>query len=74
MLATENDKDAIARHKWVQHHRGSRLTADQLTSLAAPAASSGSLNTTGCPPRSNLMFLRDAGVGDEANGYSFGSR
>lgn len=44
------------------------------TSLIATVASSGSLNTTVFPPSSNLMFLNDVGVGEEARGYSLGSR
>jgi hypothetical protein len=44
------------------------------TSLIATVASSGSLNTTVFPPSSNLMFLKDVGVGEEASGYSLGSR
>lgn len=36
--------------------------------------SSGSLKTTDFPPRSNLRFFNDAGVGADARGYNFGSR
>lgn len=44
------------------------------TSSRVPRVSSGSLNITDLPAISNLMFLRDDGVGVEANGYSLGSR
>lgn len=35
--------------------------------------SSGSLKTTDFPPRSNLIFFKVDGVGDDASGYSLGS-
>jgi hypothetical protein len=51
------------------------LTHDWIrTSSRVPVVSSGSLKTTDCPPSSNLKFLSDDGVEDEAKGYNLGSR
>lgn len=43
------------------------------TSSIVAVVSSGSLKTTDFPPRSNLIFFKADGVGDDASGYSFGS-
>lgn len=43
-----------------------------ISSIVA-VVSSGSLKTTDFPPRSNLIFFKADGVGDDASGYSLGS-
>lgn len=44
------------------------------SSCSTPLVSSGSSKIKDCPPSSNLIFLNDAGVGEEARGYNFGSK